>query len=652
MLFRSQVDIVTKPGEKPFTIGLDPGNSLCLADMLVSRRHAEIVARENGECWLRDLGGKNGTFVNGEPLKGKERLLKDNDKITIAYFDFRFLDRSVQHKRLFLWIKVFAIAATLCAMAGAYVVWVMQGASSDEYITAIREYAAVLDFENARKTLDSARLSRDADRYRAQLDALEVQLERWEKTASDWNMAWQLLDKGRLADARKTLDPLVGGASDAWMWNGTDAVEAKKSADFSVRALRWYFDASDTLAAAADGAPEQQAERLRATSEPLEKFMSESAGEFAARPYLAPLTNRIADVIARIDAIHGGFARVDAAIARLDVGNPDFVRLTAELDAVVSDESLHAAVRSYAEKYRRPCAELADAKAFIADEMTAVNDLRFNDVLRLRDSLALPDKDLCARHPQLSDHRVRLEGHHDDVQRLAANLVSMVRSLEEKGVTPETCERHLDHVLSEDSWRQALSFACFSERPPNVRRKDPSGQYDEFLGVEFTFQSIRALPDDYNGWCLRMIGFSPEVVEARAALEYVEVFVKFAADSPKWLRRGKMGRFVDRCRELEAGRARIVEFLKSFDGSPRAKVVAAFYAGYLDPGSFDLARRRALAAEFKAVQRKVSALCERYGDTSDPVEQIAIRTEILETGFPGDSQLHSKWVQKAEGGAK
>ena len=149
-----------------------------------------------------------------------------------------------------------------------------------------------------------------------------------------------------------------------------------------------------------------------------------------------------------------------------------------------------------------------------------------------------------------------------------------------------------------------------------------------------------------------MIGFSPDIVEARSALEYVDVFLRFVDGSPKWLRRGNLGKFCDMCRDLQSERASIVSFLCSYDGERRAKIIAKFYAGYLDPSAFDLASRRDLANEFKALQRDISAMCEEYGDKSDPVEQIAIRDRILATGIPGDSQLNSKWVQKFDGGGQ
>lgn len=47
------------------TIGREPGNSIVVSDLLVSRRHAEF--RRSGGAWqVRDLASHNGTFVNGQ----------------------------------------------------------------------------------------------------------------------------------------------------------------------------------------------------------------------------------------------------------------------------------------------------------------------------------------------------------------------------------------------------------------------------------------------------------------------------------------------------------------------------------------------------------------------------------------------------------
>ena len=202
-----QIDIRPKGGHDAFTIGLDPGNSLVLPDMLVSRKHAELVEREGGECWIKDLDSRNGTYVNGEVLHGKERLLKDNDTISIAYFDFKFLDRNKRHTRFFLWLKVFAVAATLCVMGGAYVAWVATGLTVEDHLRVARGHASACDFSAAMDSISEARMARDADKYRVQIDTLESQTERWQKTWSEWQDAQKCLSEGSLKRAQKILDP-------------------------------------------------------------------------------------------------------------------------------------------------------------------------------------------------------------------------------------------------------------------------------------------------------------------------------------------------------------------------------------------------------------------------------------------------------------
>jgi hypothetical protein len=63
------------------TLGRMAGCDIVLADPGASRRHAQIVRRDDGYAVI-DLGSTNGTLVNGEPVR--ERLLVDGDRITIG----------------------------------------------------------------------------------------------------------------------------------------------------------------------------------------------------------------------------------------------------------------------------------------------------------------------------------------------------------------------------------------------------------------------------------------------------------------------------------------------------------------------------------------------------------------------------------------
>ena len=74
------------PGET--VLGRSPECHITIDDPLVSREHAKIIL--NGDVViLRDLGSRNGSKINGQPLVG-EIELKDGDRIRIGNQDMAF----------------------------------------------------------------------------------------------------------------------------------------------------------------------------------------------------------------------------------------------------------------------------------------------------------------------------------------------------------------------------------------------------------------------------------------------------------------------------------------------------------------------------------------------------------------------------------
>ncbi|HWM91220.1 MAG TPA: sigma 54-interacting transcriptional regulator [Thermoanaerobaculia bacterium] len=71
----------TFPLEGPVEIGRHSSNGIQLRDLSVSRRHCVIEPREDG-LWLRDLESRQGTFVNGVPVR--ERSLEPGDLILVG----------------------------------------------------------------------------------------------------------------------------------------------------------------------------------------------------------------------------------------------------------------------------------------------------------------------------------------------------------------------------------------------------------------------------------------------------------------------------------------------------------------------------------------------------------------------------------------
>lgn len=71
-------------------IGRALENELVVADLQVSRHHAEFHATPDGRFEIRDLGSHNGTYVNGMPIaKSGSAILGPNDIVGVGHSTFR-----------------------------------------------------------------------------------------------------------------------------------------------------------------------------------------------------------------------------------------------------------------------------------------------------------------------------------------------------------------------------------------------------------------------------------------------------------------------------------------------------------------------------------------------------------------------------------
>jgi pSer/pThr/pTyr-binding forkhead associated (FHA) protein len=71
------------------TIGRHPDSAICLDDVTVSRRHAQ-VSLDNGRYVVRDLGSLNGTYVN--QMRIDELALEQGDELQIGKYRMVFFN--------------------------------------------------------------------------------------------------------------------------------------------------------------------------------------------------------------------------------------------------------------------------------------------------------------------------------------------------------------------------------------------------------------------------------------------------------------------------------------------------------------------------------------------------------------------------------
>ena len=83
------------PFYQRLTIGRHSTNDVMLADRMVSKQHA-VVGRVKGRIVVKDLGSRNGTFVNGE--KVEKAILACGDRLKIGSAVLRFFKEEERGK--------------------------------------------------------------------------------------------------------------------------------------------------------------------------------------------------------------------------------------------------------------------------------------------------------------------------------------------------------------------------------------------------------------------------------------------------------------------------------------------------------------------------------------------------------------------------
>ncbi len=624
------------------TIGSDPVCGLVLLDALVSKRHAEIGVKEDGSCWIRDLGSKNGTKVNGLPMReDKERLLKDGDRVSIAHLELQFHDGATRRTGSQAWLRLGIGAVTLAAALGLYGVWLAMKPSAAAYASRARDLAAIENFEAARQALDSAEGARGSAAQSARLQDSRRRIAVWENTARQWRDARGALERGQWVESARLLGTLQAERLEAWDWNErgvaerTVARQAQAMLDARLRAVgSLRRDDADAATLQEDQA------RLRAML----------ASTPAERPaFLQPLAAELENTATSVERALRDMLALDEALDKLTDPFPPYPEIVAALETVAREAD--GAVKRRAVQVLEPVRGLARAFAGLNDMADLTRAMAFD---KLEDApFSLPSPEAVAADIRVSNARGALERIDDRLRTAAMQTAHLLKTLRDLMGGDTAVMPGLDMLEQDETMRKVFACDSLSFEIPRRTRTRPSGEYDRLLGVEEFYMRLRLLPDKPDAAIAMSWPFPSMLTRTGDALRRIRELDTFLNEpANRWLLGGRLAEEMGRLNGYRA-RADSIAAAMLADAPRRVgreRLIAGGIALTLapDPTALTVGETplvRWLSDELKQIRENLNKLNTEYRAAA-PTRQIELRGEMLRTGLPGDPAIRSMWVMQ------
>ena len=618
------------------TAGAAPGCDLVIEEQLVSQKHAEFNSKADG-CWLKDLGSKNGTFVNGTKLSSNtERLLVDDDVVSISFVDFRFVDGKIEHSKVRIWYSLGVAGIAILTGLALNWMWTNMKSSSDTCLAHARKEAAVQRFDRAMEYLKESRTRRGAESNQIACNELEHSISVWEKIYANWLKAKAVLSAGNWVESSHILGMITDADPNIWGWNDTTAPEMRKEA-FAVKRLLDAFLLADT--SIRDDRNRKNIADLKKSVTIIENFGKTFRNN--PPPYLKKLladslrlSRQIADNLHYLD-------RLQEVLNRIESESDNLAMVLNDL----ADLKQHAEpnIRIRIENCMVPLAMLHRSGKNVKRAIIAVQQLDFAGLDAVK--LDLPTLEQCAINENIATLRKNLERQFHFVRSVAANLHPLIRALKEAGMgnssTLPLCAAQFG-----DPRIMRKVFACdaLDRKMPSRLRTEPAGEYDRMLGIEGFFEFIYALPAPFDQSIYAEFQFQPEILKFRILLTAIRNFRLFADQKTnEWLRSGAFERlYIGTGRVLEFRSRMAEEYSKLKSGSPREKILREAILIFLSPGEIPESELEKFSREVKKMRAPLIRLGRDYNTAADE-RRIQIRDEILRRGIPGDPVVRRMW---------
>ena len=631
--------------DETFVVGSGEGVGLQLEDDTVSRRHATLSLRGD-ECWVHDESSRNGTFVNGQRLGGKERLLRDGDILGFGPFEYRFLDRAVPHVRTSPVRNLLIVLATLLIAAGGWWMFYRRTPDAAQYLLAAKQFAYAERFGDAERMLQKAGRARQAEENGQLLRRQKRDVAVWQMTADVWKDFRDNLSQRRFSAAVDQIGQLALDNPDNWCWN-EDTLDARLAEAREAVALLQL--ATSFWQARVDS---ELPDDVRATLVTERRKRQVDHPDFTQdkREWMRSLKQYLHTCVVGFDENEALFTSLTNKTAQLARRETD-LKAVRDLAAEIADKAL-GHVRAAAYLLLEPLDKLeADWRVLERDAhaLAEFNSIGYSGRLLVTtpdDCMVSPDLMRC--HEQNVKRRRELD--------LASlEIRAMLKRLLRYGVSLKAPPPSL--ACFEDTNRVERAFRCElldARRPPRVDRTKPvDDAYDRLFGYEYLYSYIEegyyAYPDEVNPERLNHAGFQPEMITLNNLNE--EILADLKTLEGKEFDGIRTGTFATRIDLLKDWARRIRAVRDRFDGiaddpkemTTRRGILARGVALYLTPHAeitkpdWDDFRRR-VVWQRENVRARVNEI-----DPVKPEKTREVVDWIMSRGIPGSSAVKKAW---------
>jgi len=633
-----------KPLTPPvFTIGSDPTSSLVFLDMLVSRRHAEILVKEDASCWIRDLGSKNGTSVNGMPLRDdKERMLKDGDRIACSHFEIEFHDGAVKHSNKQTWLRIGILGVTLLAGLGAYWTYQRLKPSSEAFLKGARRLAVQEAFDDATREVEKAVTARRAASNQVAIEELRRLLGVWKYTLATWRGAQAALETGDWVSASRSLGMLQASKREAWEWNAKATLEKERATRAKVL-LDALLQAEALMGQEDFGFNELSGSQVAVKS----AVDSAKAGD-PLPAYLTRLSEQLNTVYGRQKMLLDESLQMEQALDQLKEPQPPYPEIVRILEQACA--SKEAVLKRRAAILSEPVKALAQSFASLIEAAQEVRRMEFKKALAI--TLELPSVDACALDPRVSQARQTLEKIGLNLKVKTGQLMVLFSEVEKRAGREGDIPQFLEPFQNIDTLKSVMACDSLNQTLPKRSRTEPSGEYDRVLGIEEFYTYLSALPEPVDAASLADLPFTSVLGQARQLFQKIDLFMAFVQQPDnQWLLADQLGQQVTRLKGLMEKRDALVRVMvtKAEASSGREALIAGGIVARMTTAGEVQIKNKApeewLAAELKTLRSSLLRLNEEYA-LAAPTRQIEIRTQVLKSGLPGDPVIRRMWAMK------